>query len=133
MVAEEGELCLDAPPTPRRILASHAVDQLADRGINLRATHPVRGGPPAPVELKALAAPGDDGRGPNDDETGAPPRPEAGQPDPKDPVPASEPGSADRALKHPELVAEREILEGDGRRPEEHGAQERPETGHEEH
>jgi hypothetical protein len=41
--------------------------------------------------------------------------------------------SSDRALKHPELVAQGEIVEGDGRRPEEHGAEERPETDHEEH
>ena len=34
---------------------------------------------------------------------------------------------------NPDLVAESEILEGDGRRPEEHGAEERPETDHEEH
>ena len=51
----------------------------------------------------------------------------------QDPVPTSELGSGDRALKHPELVAQGEILEGDGRRPEQHGAEERPETDHEEH
>jgi hypothetical protein len=42
-------------------------------------------------------------------------------------------GRGDRALKHPELVAQGEILEGDGHRPEQQGAEERPETEHEEH
>jgi hypothetical protein len=51
----------------------------------------------------------------------------------EDPVPTGEPGSGDRALKNPELVAQGEILEGDGHRPEQQGAEERPETEHEEH
>jgi hypothetical protein len=47
--------------------------------------------------------------------------------------PTGEPGSGDRALKNPELVAQGEILEGDGHRPEQQGAEKRPETEHEEH
>src|SRR6516165_10745258 len=107
MVAEQGEFRLDAPTAPGGVLAGHASDEVAKLGVELRAAgSPL--GPPSPIELKALAVPGKDGRGPNDDETGAPPRPEAGQPNPEDPVPVNEPGSADRALKHQELVAEGE-------------------------
>ena len=51
----------------------------------------------------------------------------------KDPVRTGEPGSGDRAPKNLELVAQGEILEGDGHRPEPQGAEERPETEHEEH
>jgi hypothetical protein len=58
----------------------------------------------------------------------APPHPDAGQPDPEDPVRTGEPGSGDRALKTLELVAQGEILEGDGHRPERQGSEERPET-----
>jgi hypothetical protein len=47
--------------------------------------------------------------------------------------PIEQAGSADRALEHPELVAQRDILAGDGRRPEEHGAEDRPETDREQH
>jgi hypothetical protein len=47
--------------------------------------------------------------------------------------PSSAPGAAGRALEHPELVTQGEILEGDGRRAEEQGAEERPETDHEQH
>ena len=63
----------------------------------------------------------------------APVGPEAGQPDPEDPVPSRQTGSAHGSLKDEELMAEREVLEGDGRRPEEPGAEEGPETDHEYH
>ena len=43
------------------------------------------------------------------------------------------PWSADGSLEDAELMAEREVLEGDGRRPEEYGAKDRPETNHEYH
>jgi hypothetical protein len=68
-------------------IASHPVDQVANLGVKLRATHPVRGGPLAPIELEALAMPGEDGGGLHDDETRAPSRPPAGEPGPEDPVP----------------------------------------------
>jgi hypothetical protein len=58
---------------------------------------------------------------------------DAGQPDPEDPVRTGEPGSGHRAPKNLELVAQGEILEGDGHRPEQQGSEERPETEHEEH
>ncbi len=44
-----------------------------------------------------------------------------------------EPGSGDGSLKNQQLVAECEILEGDGRRLEEQGAEKGPETNHEDH
>jgi hypothetical protein len=60
-------------------------------------------------------------------------RPEAGKPDPEDPVPSGEPGSGDRALQDGKLMAQRQVLEGDGRRPEEQGTEEGPESGRKEH
>lgn len=47
----------------------------------------------------------------------APPGPELGQPHPEDPIPAREPGSADGALQDRQLMAEREVLDGNGGRP----------------
>jgi hypothetical protein len=132
-VAEQGELRLDPPPAPRRILARHAVDQLADLSAKPRPPHAVRCGPPVPVKPEALAVPGEDGRGLDNNETRAPRRPQARQPDPEDPVPTGEPGSADRALKDSQLMAQRHVFQGDGRRPEGQGAEEGPETDHEDH
>ena len=42
-------------------------------------------------------------------------------------------GSDHGSLKDEELMAECEVLEGDGRRPKEPGAQEGPETDHDKH
>ena len=36
-------------------------------------------------------------------------------------------------MRDQELMAEREVLEGDGRRPEEQGAEKRPDTDHDQH
>ena len=69
----------------------------------------------------------------HDDETGSPARPDPGQPDPEEPVPPRQAGSATGALEDPEWMAEREVLEGNGRRPDEHGAEKRPDTDHEQH
>ncbi len=77
--------------------------------------------------------PGEDGGGLDNDEAGAPVGPEAGQPDPEDPVPSRQMGSDHGSLKDEELMAECEVLEGDGRRPKEPGAEERPQPDHEYH
>ena len=77
VVAEEGKFRPDASAAPGWIVPSHTVDQVANLGVKLRAAYPVRGGPPAPVELEALAVPGEDRRGLNDDEIEAPIRPQA--------------------------------------------------------
>ena len=69
----------------------------------------------------------------DDDEAGAPVGPESGQPDPEDPVPSRQMGSDHGSLKDEKLMAEGEVLEGDGRRPTEPGAQEGPETDHDNH
>jgi hypothetical protein len=37
LVAEEGEFRLDSPPAPGRILARHALDQMAKLGVEPRA------------------------------------------------------------------------------------------------
>ena len=77
--------------------------------------------------------PGEDGGGLHDDEAGAPVGPDAGQSDPEDPVPPRQMGSDHGSLEDEELMAECEVLEGDGRRPMEPGAQEGPETDHDNH
>ena len=51
----------------------------------------------------------------------------------EDPVPPREAWSANGPLENQKLLAEREILAGDGRRPEEQGAERRPDTDHEQH
>lgn len=55
--------------------------------------------------------PGEDGGGLDDDEAGAPVGPEAGQPNPEDPVPSRQMGSDHGSLEDEELMAEGEVLE----------------------
>jgi len=74
-----------------------------------------------------------DGGGLHDDETGPPVGPDARQPYPEDPVPPQQAGAANGPLEHSELMSQREVLEGEGRRSEEQGAEEGPETDHEQH
>jgi hypothetical protein len=133
LVAEQSEFCADAPAAPGGVLASHAPDEIAKFGVEPRAADRVRPRLPPPVELEASAVPREHRRRLHDDETGSPARPDPAQPDPEDPVPLHEAGSATGALEDPELMAEREVLEGDGRRPEEQGAENRPDTDHEHH
>ena len=75
-IAEEPEFGLDPAPAPGWILSGHAADQRAELKIDRRATRCAAPGLPAPVELEALAVPGEDGRGLNDDEGGPPARPQ---------------------------------------------------------
>ena len=132
-VAEQSEFRLDAAPAPGGVLPRHPSDQLAQRGIEPRAAD--RGGLrlPAPVELEALAVPGEHRGRLHDDETGSPVRPHPRQPHPEDPIPAREPGSGHGALQDGQLMSQRQILEGDGRRPEEPGTEDGPETDHDKH
>jgi hypothetical protein len=44
-----------------------------------------------------------------------------------------EPGSGHGALQDGQLMSQRQILEGDGRRPEEQGTEDGPETDHDKH
>ena len=127
-VTEECEFGPNAPAAPRRILPGHLADQVANLGGELRAADQVGPGLPPPVEPEALAVPRQNGGGLHDDETGPPAVPDPGQPDPEDPVPPRELWSAHRPLEDQELMTQRHVLQGDRRRPEEHGAEEGPET-----
>src|SRR6516164_4283130 len=133
LVAEQGEFGLDAAAAPGGVFARHASDEVAKLGGELRAADRVRPGLPPPAELETSAVPREHRRRLDDDETGSPARPDPAQPDPEHPVPPREAGSATGALEDPELMAEREVLEGDGRRPEEPGAEKRPDTDHKQH
>jgi len=115
VVAEKGEFGPNAPAAPRWILASHTPDQTANLEVEPRAADRVGPGLPPPVELEAFPVPGQDSGRLNDDETGPPARPQAGEPDPEDPVPSSEPGSGDGSLQDDQLMAQCQVLEGDGR------------------
>jgi hypothetical protein len=128
VVTEQGQFRLDAPPAPRRILPRHASDQVAQLGVERRATDAGGSGPPPPVELEALAVPGEDGGRLDDDKAGSPAGPDSGQPDPEDAVPPREAWSASGPLEDDELMTECEILEGDGSRTGEEGTQECPHT-----
>jgi hypothetical protein len=87
---------------------------VANLGVELRAADPAPLGLPSPVELEALAVPGEDGRGLDDDETGSPARPDLRDPDPEDSVPPRHAGSANGSLEDQELMAQREVLQRDG-------------------
>jgi hypothetical protein len=97
------------------VLASHAPDETAKLGIEPRAADRVGPRLPPPVELEAFPVPSQDRSRLNDDETGPPARPQAGEPDPEDPVPSSEPGAGDGSLQDDQLMAQSQVLEGDGR------------------
>ena len=77
LVPKQGEFRLDAPPAPGRIVPSHPMYQVANFGVEFRTANPVRLGLPSPVELEALAVPGENRGGLNDDEAGPPTRPDA--------------------------------------------------------
>ena len=111
-VAEEGEFGVDAPAAPGRIFARQAADELAELGVERRTADQPGAGLPPLVELEALAVPGQDRGGLDDDEGRPPARPDPGQADPEDPVPAREPRSADRTLKHGQLMAQRHVFDG---------------------
>src|SRR5262249_55203251 len=111
----------------------HPMDQLAQLGVELRAADPAPRGLPSPVELEALAVPGEDGGGLHDDETGPPARPDLREPDPEDSVPPRQAWSANRSLEDQELMAQREVLKRDGGGTGQEGAQEGPETDRENH
>ena len=111
VVAEMGEFRLDAPTAPGRIVPGDPMDQVANLRVELRTADRARLGLPSPIELEALAVPGEDGRGLHDDEAGAPVGPAAGQRHPEDSVPASESWPGDGALKDRELMAQGEVLE----------------------
>jgi hypothetical protein len=120
LVAEPGEFGPNAPAAPRRILSCHPPDQLAKLGVEPRAAARIWPGLPVPVALEASAVPGQHRGGLDDDETGPPGGLETGLPDPEDPVPSRQTGSGHGSLEDQELmVAERQILDGYGRSPEE--------------
>jgi hypothetical protein len=78
LITEEAEFGLDPAPAPGRVLLGHAADQHAELEIERRATHCAPAtGLPALVELEALAMPGKNGRGLNNEEADPPVRPEA--------------------------------------------------------
>ncbi len=129
MVAEEGELRLDAPAAPGGVLTGHASDQVAKLGVELRAANRAPHGFPPPVELGALAVPGQDGSELHDDETGSPARRDPREPDPEDSVPRREVRSANGSLEDRELT-KREVFKDDGGGTGPKGAQEGPETDH---
>jgi hypothetical protein len=133
LVAGQREFRLDAAAAPRRILPRHPSDQVAQLGAEPRAPDPAPRGLPSPVELEALAVPGEDGRGLNDDETGPPARPDLREPDPEDSVPPCQAWSANGSLENQELMAKCEVLKRDGGGTGKEGAQEGPETGRENH
>jgi len=109
------------------------VDQVANLGVELRAADPAPRGLPSPIELEALAVPGEDGRGLNDDETGAPARPDLREPNPEDSVSPRQAWSANGSLEDEELMTKREILKRDGGGTGQEGAQEGPEADRENH
>src|SRR5207247_10804956 len=95
LIAEEAEFGLDPAPAPGWVLSGHAADERAELKIERRATRGAAPGLPAPVELKTLAVPGEDGRGLDNNEAGLPARPQLREPYADEPVPPTEPGTPD--------------------------------------
>jgi hypothetical protein len=124
---------LDPPSAPRGILSGHPADQILELDLDRRAAGLTRPRLPAPVEPKALAVPGEDCRGPNNEQAGPPARPQTRQAHPEDPIPWRKPRPPDRALKDGQLVTQRRVLKGDRRRPAEQGTDKGPETDEEDH
>jgi hypothetical protein len=115
-----------ASAPPGGILTSHASDQVANLGVEFWAADRVRPRLSPLVELEAPAVPGKDRGGPDDEEAESPARPAPRQPNPEDPIPSGQAWSAPPgAVEDGELMTQRQVLEGDGGRPDEKRTEER--------
>ena len=112
LVAKVSEFRLDSWGSPERILPRHATDESPHLGIDLRSTDLAEPRLPPPVQPEALPMPTDDRFRLDDDEDGAPIRPEAGQPSPEDPVALPEPRPFRALLQDRDLLPEGEVLGG---------------------
>jgi hypothetical protein len=102
-VAEQGQFRPDAPAAPGGILTSHPTDQMANLRVELWPADRLGSGLPSPVELEAAAVPGEDGGGLHDGQAGPPSHPDAGQPDPEDPVPNGRAGVGGQSAEEPRV------------------------------
>ena len=68
LVPKESEFRTDSRRAPERIFATHAPNQLADLGVDLRPAGFPGSRFPSPVELEALLVPTDDGVGLDDEQ-----------------------------------------------------------------
>src|SRR5262245_29655146 len=89
---------------PERVVTRHLSDQFSDLRGHLRTPDATRLRFPFPVEPKALAMPGDDSFGFDDDQDIAPPAPEFGQDYPEEPISPAQFGSMDSPVEYGEPI-----------------------------
>jgi len=113
-VAQERELGLDARRSPKRVLARHSTNQLANLSFDPRASgFPLR--LPSPKELEALAMPSNNGVRLDDEQDRTPTWPDPGQADPEQAVAVAELRALRGPLQNRQLLAKSEILGGEFR------------------
>jgi len=81
--AEFEQLAVNARCTPAWILPAHLADQISGLAGNDGSSESSASNPPSPKQAKALAMPGHDRLGPDDDQHRTPIAPQARQADPK--------------------------------------------------
>jgi len=111
--AEFEQFTVNAGCTPSGILAAHLANQISDLTGDGRSSR-LANMPdlPRPEEAKPGTMPGQDRFGLDDSQCRAPVTPDSRQPDPQQPVPGCQfRALPHRPLKHPDLVAQGEVLE----------------------
>src|SRR5688572_15987794 len=110
--AEFEKLAVDSRRSPARVLFAHVADQIANFARDRRAARLAAADLPCPEEAKRLALPAHDRLRLDDDQSGTPICPNAGQPSPQESVSCAPPRALlRRALKNADLMPERNILE----------------------
>jgi hypothetical protein len=102
---------VDSGSAPECVRHAHLPDQVADLTSGVRPSATSSTAFPCPIKAEAFPVPGNNGVWLNDHETCAPVRPQAGEPDPQDPIGCSKVRAfLGRAFKDVELVTKGEDL-----------------------
>ena len=109
--AEFQQLAVDAGCTPKRILAAHLPNQLADFFRHRWTPGLAVANFPGPEQPEALTMPANDGLRLDDDQGRSPIAPNFAQPSPEEPIGGCQFRPLHRATQDAELVPEREILQ----------------------
>jgi len=111
--AQLSELTLNPHAPPAGVLASEALNEQSELWGEAWPTRSAASALPGPVASLASAVPADYGVGLDEDERGAPGRPDPREPRPEQAVRGREARSPGRASEHSELLPQGEVLQGD--------------------
>ena len=108
--AEFEQFAVDAGRAPKRILAAHLPNQLANLFRHRWASGLAVTNFPGPEQLEALAVPANDGFRSDDHQGRSPVDPNLAQPRPEESIGGAQFRPLHRATQDAELVAERDVL-----------------------